>query len=90
MTYFGNVRGLPVGDVRLMRDRLIAVPTGSALVGPHFKRAIRYGGVSGGVTIQSIQNLVVGTRYITTFFEVYPSCVSLIIYVFLCSHSQSS
>jgi len=51
-----------VGDVRLMRDRLIAVPAGSALVGPYYKRAIRYGGVSGGVTIQSIQNLVVGTR----------------------------
>lgn len=60
--YFGNLKGLPVGDIRLVRDRLIAVPEGSALIGPHYKRAIRIGGVSGGITIESIQNLVVGTR----------------------------
>lgn len=64
VVYFGNVRGLPVGDVRLLRDRLIAVPAGSALIGPAYKRAIRFGGVcGGGITIMSIQNLVVGTRY---------------------------
>jgi hypothetical protein len=57
------VKGLPVGDVRLVRDRLVAVPVGSALVAPQFKRAIRIGGVSGSITIQSIQNLVVGARY---------------------------
>ena len=55
-----------MGDVRLMsRDRLVAVPLGSALVPPLFKRAIRIGGVSGGVAIQSIQTLVVGTRWVT-------------------------
>ena len=53
-----------MGDVRLLRDRLIAVPAGSALIGPAYKRAIRFGGVcGGGITIMSIQNLVVGTRY---------------------------
>ena len=54
---------MPVGDVRLMsRDRLVAVPLGSALVPPLFKRAIRIGGVSGSISVQSIQTLVVGTR----------------------------
>jgi hypothetical protein len=45
-----------------VRDRIIAVPQGSALVPPLFKRSIRIGGVSGGISIQSIQNLVVGAR----------------------------
>jgi hypothetical protein len=63
VTYFGNLKGLPVGDLRLVRDRTIAVPQGSALVPPLFKRSIRIGRVSGGISIQSIQNLVVGARY---------------------------
>lgn len=62
--YHGNLRGLPVGDVRLVRDKLIAVPQGQALVPPLFKRAIKIGGVNGGISIQSIQNLVVGARYV--------------------------
>ena len=66
MTYFGNLKGLPVGDVRLSRDRIVAVPSGSVLLPPLFKRAIRIGGVSGSISIQSIQTLVVGTRYFHT------------------------
>jgi hypothetical protein len=75
VTYFGNLKGLPVGDVRaLSRDRVVAVPQGSALVLPLMKRAIRFGGVSGGITIQSIQSLVVGTRYTNS----PPACCSFL------------
>lgn len=63
VSYFGNVKGLPVGDVRLVRNNFVAVPQGSALIPPLFKRAIRFGNICGGISIHSIQNLVVGTRY---------------------------
>ncbi|KAJ1421572.1 BEACH domain-containing protein [Ochromonadaceae sp. CCMP2298] len=59
----GNVRGLPVGDVRIVRgDRLVAVPSGSALVPPLFRRAVRIGPYAGAVSMHSIHPALAGAR----------------------------
>lgn len=49
----------PVGDMRLLsKDRLVAVPMGSLLLSPGFKRVVRFGNTSGGISIHNISSSI--------------------------------
>jgi len=49
----------PVGDMRLLsKDRLVAVPIGSILLSPSFKRVVRFGNTSGGISIHNISGSI--------------------------------
>jgi hypothetical protein len=46
----GNIRSLPVGDIRLLfRDRIVAVPCGSVIIPSLNKQAIKIGLANGGL-----------------------------------------
>lgn len=62
VSYYGNAKGLPVGDVRLIsRDKIVASPAGTALLPPSLRRILRYRQMVDGFSLLTTHTFV-GTR----------------------------
>ena len=48
------MKGLPIGDIRLIRDKVITCPIGSVLIPPICRKTVKIGGSAGSLSIQPI------------------------------------